>query len=279
MGLKNTLRQSPLLRRLRKRQRIFCFYAKMRLDRSRYCRAQSKAALPHTLFETRCPLYNRETGFDMVFQENKVYNLKLAAAALDGVVIRPGETFSFWRLVHKADRRAPYRDGLVVLGGKLTTAPGGGLCQMSNTLFWMFLNSPLNIIERHGHVVKDFPEPPSDAPIGVDATIVEGWLDLKVRNDTQIPCQIRIAFDEESIIGRVLAERDEGCIHRAVNGLPCYYRENGKVFEEVDVFRRTVSSETGALLSQTLLYRNRCEIGYPLPQGTQIAKKAGGANA
>lgn len=95
MNLKNTLRKSPLLQTLRRKQRLLCFYAAMRLDRNRYASAKSSAMLPHLLFETRCPLYNRETGFDMVFQKNKVFNLRLAAAALDGVVIRPGETFSF----------------------------------------------------------------------------------------------------------------------------------------------------------------------------------------
>ena len=123
MNIKNVLRQSPLLKRIRKRQRIFCFYVGMQLDGSRYCREQSKAFYAHLLFETRCPLYNRATGFDMTYQENKVYNLKLAAAVLNGVVIRSGETFSFWRLARRAARRTPYRDGLVVIDGKLTRAP------------------------------------------------------------------------------------------------------------------------------------------------------------
>ena len=48
------------------------------------------------------------------------------------------------------------------------------------------LHTPLTLTERHGHQVKDFPEPPSDAPLGVDATVAEGWLDLRVRNDTEV---------------------------------------------------------------------------------------------
>lgn len=270
MNCRSILRQSPLLRSIRKKQRIFCFYAAMRLDANRYCSMQSSRFLPHLLFETRCPLFNRETGFDMVFQQNKVFNLKLAAAALDGVVIRPGETFSFWRLVRHADRHTAYRNGLVVSGGKLTTAPGGGLCQMSNSLFWMFLNSPLTIVERHGHAVKDFPEPPSDAPIGVDATISEGWLDLKVKNETTTVYQIGISFDDAFITTRVYADRDDGIFYRAVSGTPRYLRENGMVFEEVDIFRRAVLAAEGTLLTEELLYRNRCEIGYPLPKDTRI---------
>ena len=81
------------------KQRLFCFYAGMRLDGNQYAEAKFEILLPYQLFETSCPLYNQETGFDMVYQENKVFNLKLAAATLDRVVIRSNETFFFWKLV------------------------------------------------------------------------------------------------------------------------------------------------------------------------------------
>ena len=263
----------PWLLPLRTRQRLFCFYTGMRLDGNRYASNKLNTLLPYQLFESSCPLYNRETGFDMVYQENKVFNLKLAASTLNQVVIRPNETFSFWQLVRHADRDTPYKDGLAVIDGKLTTASGGGMCQMSNLLFWMFLHTPLTIVERHGHGVKDFPEPPSDAPMGVDATVSEGWLDLKVRNITEDSFQLRITFDEEHIIGHLLTDRDTGQFYEVVNGQPLYYRKNNKVFEEVDVIQKMISEKTGACVSSKLLYRNKCEIGYPLPNGTEVIKR------
>lgn len=263
----------PWLLPLRMKQRLFCFYTGMWLDGNQYAEVKSETPLPYQLFETSCPLYNRETGFDMVYQENKVFNLKLAAATLDRVVIRPHETFSFWKLVRYADRDIPYKDGLTVIDGKLTTAPGGGMCQMSNLLFWMFLHAPLTVVERHGHDVKDFPEPPSDAPMGVDATVSEGWLDLKVRNDTEASFQISIAFDEDRIIGRLLTDQDTGQFYEVVNGEPLYCRKNDKVYEEVDVNQKTILAATGACIFKKLLYRNKCEIGYSLPEGTEVMGK------
>ncbi len=263
----------PWLLPLRIRQRLFCFYTKMYLDGNQYSEVKSETPLPYQLFKTSCPLYNRETGFDMVYQKNKVFNLKLAAATLDRVVIEPNETFSFWKLVRYADKVIPYKDGLTVIDGKLTTAPGGGICQMSNLLFWMFLHTPLTIVERHGHNVKDFPEPPSDAPMGVDATVSEGWLDLKVKNDTKMSFEIRIAFDENYIIGRLLTDQNNGRFYEVVNGKPLYYRKNNKIYEEVDVKQKTILAPTGDCVSERLLYRNKCEIGYPLPDGTDLAQK------
>ncbi len=76
---------------------------------------------------------------------------------------------------------------------------GGGLCQMSNLLFWVFLHSPMTIVERHTHDIKDFPTARDGEPEGVDATVSEGWRDLKVKNDTDKTFQIGIVFDAENI--------------------------------------------------------------------------------
>ncbi|OUM91275.1 MAG: hypothetical protein BAA03_02845 [Caldibacillus debilis] len=133
MGRKRVTQIFPFLLPDRVMQRKMCFYAGMRFDGRRYAETIDGKQLPYKLFETGCALYNGNTGFDMAFQKNKVFNLKLAAKTLNGLLIRPGETFSFWRLF-----------------------------QMSNLLFWMFLHTPLTVNERSGHEFKEFPEPNSD---------------------------------------------------------------------------------------------------------------------
>ena len=263
----------PWLLPFRVRQRRLFLYGKMRLDKNRYAALKEDNPLPYTLFETSCPLYNPDTGFDMVYQENKVFNLKLAAATLNRVVIRPNEVFSFWWLVRRADKDTPYKEGLTVIDGRLQTIRGGGMCQMSNLLFWMFLHAPLTVVERHGHDVKDFPEPKSDAPMGVDATVAEGWRDLLVKNETMATYQLCIEFDEAHITGRLLTDLSPRQQYEVVNGAPQYTRENHKVYEEVDVLQRSVSLATGACLREKLLYRNKCEIGYQLPLDTVIEEK------
>lgn len=263
----------PWLLPIRRKQQLLFFYTRMSLDGNQYASDKIGARLPNLLVESSCPLYNRETGFDMVYQENKVFNLKLAADMIDHLVIRPNETFSFWKLIRHADRFTPYKEGLIVINGKLTTTLGGGMCQMSNLLFWTFLHTPLTILERHGHAVKDFPEPPSDAPLGVDATVLEGWVDLKVRNDTNSTFQIGISFDEDCITGRVYTDVNDGFSYRVVNGEVLYCREDGKIFEEVDILQEVIESTSRECIYSKPLYRNRCEIGYPLPAGTPVVEK------
>ena len=63
-------------------------------------------------------MINEGSGFPLKYQYNKVHNLKLAAKKIDGLLIRPGETFSFWKAAKDADRDAPYLDGLSLVNGK-----------------------------------------------------------------------------------------------------------------------------------------------------------------
>ena len=270
MGRKRVTQLFPWLLPLRKKQRKLCFYLGLLMDRNHYSSKQIETLLPYRLFETTCPMYNHETGFDMKYQENKVFNLKLAAKTLNNLIICPGETFSFWRLVRYADKDTPYKDGLVVADGKLQTLPGGGLCQISNLLFWLFLHTPLTIIERHGHMIKDFPDPPSDAPIGVDATVSEGWLDLKVKNNTDRTFQIVISFDESNIEGCILTDIEPTTTWQITNGKPLYYQKNGRIFEEVDIIQDLISLSEKKCISSKLLYRNCCEIGYQLPDDVEL---------
>ena len=273
MSRKRVTELFPFLIPLRKWQRKRWYYRRMERDGRRYADAIRPAELPVELFRSACPMINGDTGFDLQYQENKVFNLKLAARCLDGLLIRPGESFSFWRCVRYADRDTPYRDGLAEINGRLTTQYGGGLCMMTNLLFWMFLNSPLTIVERWGHDVKDFPEPASDAPLGVDATVAEGWQDLKVKNDTDRTYQIRVGFEGGHIVGRLLADRDDGLRYQAVDRYLRYVREPDGVYERVTVCRRTVETATGRCTAEQVLYRNQCRIGYALPAGTQIIEQ------
>lgn len=228
---------------------------------------------PNILFEASSSMFNEKTGFEMVYQKNKEYNLKLAAKTVNGIMIYPHETFSFWKLVRFADKHEPYKEGLVVINDELTTERGGGLCQLSNLLFWMFLHTPLTIIERHGHTIKKFPDPPGDAVIGVDAAVSEGWLDLKVRNDTESIFQINIAFDENNIIGRILVNEDIGKTYAVTNGETIYYKDDQKTYEKVDIIQSVFLSDTRECESSKVIYVNLCEIGYQLSETVDINEK------
>lgn len=263
----------PYLLPFRKAEKKFFFYLKMKFDGHHYSETVLKNQLPFKLFEARSNMFNKYTGFDASYQTNKAHNLRLAAAKLDGMIVYPGETFSLCQAIRNADKEIPYKNGLILMNGRWTTAYGGGLCQISSLLFWLFLHSPLTIIERHGHGIQNFPYNFYDGVKGVDAAIYEGWLDLKAKNDTDYAFQIKIEFNNENIIGQLFAQRDIGLSYSITNGNTVYYRKNGKIYEETDILRSIMSDMSNQSIAMERLYRNKCQIGYELPSNTLIDDK------
>ena len=102
MARKRLTERFPFLLPLRRWQRKRCFYLKMYFDGCRYAAVRTKTPLEYTLFRANVAMRNERSGFPMEYQQNKVHNLRLAAEAMNGVVLHPSETFSFWRLARRA---------------------------------------------------------------------------------------------------------------------------------------------------------------------------------
>ena len=124
---------------------------------------------------------------------------------LDRLIIAPGETFSFWNAVRGADQETAYKNGYVLSDGRLQLLPGGGLCQMSSFLYWLFLHTPLTITEQHTHGIDLHLNMPG-IPQGINAAVSEGWLDLKVKNNTAHTFQLLVAVDSHNMSGMVLSD-------------------------------------------------------------------------
>ena len=105
--------------------------------------------LPHVIARHSSPLYRALKGTDFQSDKNKVSNLKIAIAQLDKIVIPPGKTFSLWHHVGITNAKKGYMEGMVISNGAVSKAVGGGLCQLSNFLFWILMHCDVKIIERY----------------------------------------------------------------------------------------------------------------------------------
>jgi len=140
-------------------------------------------------------------------QQNKIVNLLIAVKAIDGVTISPGESFSFWRLVGRTSRRKGYLPGMTIVDGRLTVATGGGLCQLSNALYWVALHLGCTISERHRHSFDCFPDSYRSVPFGAGATVNYNYVDLRFRNVSDETYRLRISLDEKFLRIDVFANR------------------------------------------------------------------------
>lgn len=113
----------------------------------------------------------------------RIFNVTLAAARINGILIAPGEVFSFNKALGDVSSFTGYKQAYVIIGGRTVLGDGGGVCQVSTTLFRAILDAGLPIIERYAHAYRvGYYE--QDSPPGLDATVYSPSPDLKFKNDT-----------------------------------------------------------------------------------------------
>lgn len=120
-----------------------------------------------------------------VWNPTRTHNLELACEAIDGTILKPGEIFSFNKIVGERTAEKGYGEAGVYVGGRTENQLGGGVCQVASTIFWCTLKADLEVIERAEHQFL-----PSYIPYGMDATIYWGSLDYQFRNNTTHPIRI-----------------------------------------------------------------------------------------
>lgn len=114
---------------------------------------------------------------------SRVYNVNLAATRISGTLIAPGETFSFLQTIGDISKLTGFKEAYIISGGKTILGDGGGVCQVSTTLFRAALNAGLPIVERHAHAYRVYYYE-QDAGPGFDATVFSPTVDFKFKNDT-----------------------------------------------------------------------------------------------
>jgi len=142
------------------------------------------------------------TRFDPGYTE-RAYNIRVAAAALDGLLVPPGQEFSFNRVVGPRSSEAGYKNAKVIVNNRLVDGPGGGVCQVSSTLYNAVLLANLQILERANHSL-----PVSYVPMGRDATVSYGYIDFRFRNDTESYIYLRSLVEGGQITFKIYGNTD-----------------------------------------------------------------------
>lgn len=135
---------------------------------------------------------------------NRSTNIKLASSKIDGTVLMPGETFSYNTTVGKRTAAAGFKSAAVYSGGQVTNGIGGGICQVSSTLYNSVLLANLEIVERTNHGFN-----PGYVPAGRDATVSWGGPDFKFKNNRNYPVKIICSGTGGTIVTKIFGLKEE----------------------------------------------------------------------
>lgn len=181
------------------------------------------------------------TRYD-VSDRDRSTNLVIACQKINGKVVLAGETFSYNKALGPRTAAAGYRNGKIYSGGEVVDGIGGGICQISSTLYNTVLMSNLEIVERRNHQFVT-----SYVPAGRDATVVYGMTDFKFKNTRKYPI-------------RIVATAKNGIATVTMYGI-----------KEENEYTFTFSTKTVASIPFTTKY----EEDNSLPAGTEKVKQKG----
>ena len=225
-------------------------------------RERSGETLPVIVKSHSSILLRKLHGVDIRLQENKVTNIMLACSKINGLIIHPGETFSFWKMIGNTTKRAGYKEGLVISKNSLSKGYGGGLCQLANMIHWLVLNSPLTVTELHHHSDALFPDDRRRVPFGTGTSVAFNSVDYRFKNTTDQDVQLLVWCEDGDLCGELRTTREFPNRYRLSEENHHFRKENGKYYRISQVYRTTIDRQTGKEIQIELILKNHSEVIY-----------------
>ncbi len=232
--------------------------------------------LPHAVYRHKSLIRRQLGNVDMVLQENKATNLALACRHINGVLIKPGETFSFWHLVGNCTVRKGYKEGLTLSGGSAASGIGGGMCQFTNLIHWLALHSPLTITEHHHHDAYDlFPDFGRQVPFGCGTSILYNYLDYRLKNNTPYTFQLEVSTDEKYLAGALLCGSELPFAYHISEEDSHFQRRGEDIFRLNKVYLIAVDKRSGDVVERKLIRQSDAKVMYDhsfVPEGKIVRR-------
>ncbi len=226
-------------------------------------RARDRSAWGYLQAERTSPLRRPGAAYEPRLQRAKEANVRRAVAALDGAVVAPGELFSWHRYVGPPLRVRGFCAGPELHGDALGTGTGGGVCQVSNLVYYLALHCGAQIVERHRHHLDLFPDANRDVPFGCGATVFYPRRDLRFINALNQPLLLALEVRGGSLCGQVRLLEDPGRTWDVVETDHRFVRRAQGVWRENRLIRRETGPD-GTVRNERIA-DNRARVTYPVP--------------
>jgi len=232
------------------------------MSENKFANEKTSEELPNIVKSHTSVLVRKLHGVDIRLQENKVTNIEIACKKINGIMIHPGETFSFWKLMGPSRESEGYKEGLIVTKNGLSSGIGGGICQMANMIHWLILNSPLEVIELHHHSDALFPDERRRVPFGTGTSVCYSRLDYRFKNNTDQDVQILVWIENGELCGELRSEKPFPYRYKLVEENHHFRKEGEKYFRISQVYRIVIDKETNGELRKELILDNHSAVLY-----------------
>lgn len=202
-------------------------------------------------------------------QLGKEANIAVASSALDGLVVVPNETFSYHHVVGRTTKRRGFRKGMELQNGDTAGSWGGGLCQVSNSFYWVAVRAGMRIVERHRHGLDLFPDHERTVPFGCGATVVYNYADFRFENPLPQPVMLRARVQGGAFVSELWTTGDPGFRFEVEEVDHRFYRDDEGWMRE-NRLRRRVRRPSGELVSDVEIAHNTGRVRYEPPTSEEM---------
>ena len=237
-------------------------HIKNALSKEKIAKEHNDKELPNIVKSHSSLLLRNLYGVDIELQKNKITNIELACKKINGLIIHPGEIFSFWSTVGHTRQKDGYKEGLVISRKGLTKGYGGGLCQMANMIHWLVLNSPLEVTELHHHSDALFPDDKRRVPFGTGTSICYNNVDYRFKNITDQDIQILVWCENGELCGELRSEKEYPYRYKLIEENHHFKKENDKYYRISQVYRLIIDRKTNEIVDKELILDNHSEVLY-----------------
>lgn len=257
---KNFCDINPLFFAISTQKGIFQRNLKDLISDTKFAKVKEKEKLDKLISSYSSNLIKKGKGVDPVLQENKAVNIRLASNKINGIIIKPGEVFSFWRTIGKVNKRTGYKEGRVIKDNKLIPGTGGGLCNLANTINNLVLNSPLEIVEFHKHSDALAPDNGKRIPLANGTSVSYNYIDYRFKNNTDQNVQLLLWCDDEKLYGELRSEKEIPFKYELVEENHHFEREGDKYYRISQIYRNTIEKKTGDIIEKELIWDNHSMV-------------------
>lgn len=253
---------SPLCYKISMQKEIVKRHIKNFFCKDKIAKHRAETELPEIVKGHTSILVRKLHGVDIRLQENKVTNIQLACNKINGLIIKPGETFSYWTSIGKSTKRKGYKEGLVISKSGLASGIGGGLCQMANMIHMLVLHSPLEVTELHHHSDALFPDERRRVPFGTGTSVCYNKFDYRFKNTLDCNVQRLVWIEDGSLCGELRSENKCPYRYKLVEEDHHFKKEGDDYYRNSRVYRIVTDRSTGEEIAKELLLVNHSLVMY-----------------
>lgn len=247
-------------------------YGDWYFDNKKYTKQRTNQKLAFRIKKHQSVLLKKLGESDMQLQLNKVTNLRIAIKNIDGILVKPGETFSFCKLVGLPTKNKGYLPGMELTFGEARAGIGGGICQISNLIHWLVIHSPLTVTERYHHSFDPFPDDGRVLPFGSGATIFYNYRDYQFTNHTNHTFQINLWLTDKCLDGELRIDEELDYAYHVIEKNHQFLKIDEQFYRKNEIWRNKILKfKGGEIVNTELITKNFARVTYT-PESSTTTK-------